>query len=193
MTQDKFTEQISSWLDGELSPAEVTELQTHLSRCATCQHTYQQFQAMDHWLRNAAAVMAMPAAGFSERFEARLAAYRPPQLWQLLLAVGALVIGAVFVLGGWAIAGGLTLVSVSTTVFNTSLLSQSLISFIESTDSLRFTAEMGLLVIRSSIITMQQPAFWGFMALAVVLALVWVWLLRQLMQRGAITANLLLS
>ena len=36
MTHNKYTEQISMWLDNELSPDEVNELQNHLAECSGC-------------------------------------------------------------------------------------------------------------------------------------------------------------
>ena len=190
-TQDKYTEQLSLWLDDELSGTEVAQLQHHLRHCHTCQQTYQGLQQVDGWLRSAATVMAAPAPGFVQRVETRLAQVQPQKMWHIWLAVMALVFGALFFVGAGAVFGGLTVYNTGSTVLNTQLVHQGLVSVIDSANTARFLLELGSLLLRTSLITMQQPIFWGMVLMAGLLAAVWVQIMRMALRRGIISTNLM--
>ena len=190
-TQDTFTEKISHWLDNELSDTEVTELQTHLQQCRTCRQTYAELSEIDHWLRSAATVMALPSTGFARQVEIRLAQVQPRKLWQIWLAVMGLVFGALFFVGAWATFGGLAVYSAGSTILNPQMVHQGLVMVIDSAESMSFYLELGGLFLRTSVITMQQPVFWGLVLVAAALAVLWVQIMRTLLQRGVITAKLL--
>ncbi|GAB4451096.1 MAG: hypothetical protein Kow0031_33680 [Anaerolineae bacterium] len=193
-TQDTFTEKLSLWLDDELSRAEVAELQQHMQQCVACRQTYAELSRVDGWLRDAARLIVVPETGFVQRVETRLAAVQPRKLWQIWLAVMGLVLGALFFVAAAALFGGLTLYSAGTSMLmlNTQMVHQGLVTVINTADSARFFMELGLLFLRSSFITMQQPLFWGVMLVAVALGAMWVQLLRKLHQRGVISTNLLI-
>lgn len=190
-TQDQFTEKLSLWLDDELSHAEITELQHHMQQCATCRQTYAELNQVDSWLRDAARWMVVPEAGFAQRVETRLAQVRPQQMWQVWLAVLGLVFGALFFVAAGALFGGLAVYSTSSTVLmlNIQMLKQGLVTVINTADNVQFYLELGALFLRSSLITMQQPLFWGLLLFAVALGVLWAQMLRKLLQRGAITAD----
>ncbi len=190
-TQDMYTEKISLWLDDELNRAEVAELQQHMAQCAACRQTYTELNRVDGWLRDAARLMVVPESGFAQRVETRLAHVKPPQLWQIWLAVLGLVLGALFFVAAGLFFGGLTIYSTGTTVLmlNTQAFSQGLVAVIKTADNALFYLEIGTLFLRSSLITMQQPIFWGLMLLAVALGVLWVQLLRKLHRRGAIPTS----
>lgn len=191
-TQDMFTEKISHWLDNELSHTEVAELETHLQQCRTCRQTYTELTQVDQWLRSAATVMALPGPGFVQQVETQLAHVRPQKMWQIWLAVMGLVFGALFFVGAWATFGGLTLYTTSTTVFNTQMVHQGLVAVINSAENASFYLELGGLFLRTSVITMQQPVFWGMVLIATALAVLWVQIMRMLLQRGVITAKMMI-
>lgn len=192
-TQDMFTEKLSLWLDDELNHTEITELQHHMQQCATCQQTYAELSRVDNWLRDAARWMVVPEAGFANRVETRLAQVKPQQVWQIWLAVMGLVFGALFFVAAGALFGSLTVYSTGSTVLmlNTQVLYQGLVTVINTADNAQFYLELGVLFLRSSFITMQQPIFWGLLLFAVALGALWVQMLRKLLQRGVITADLM--
>ncbi len=188
MPNDLFTEKISLWLDDELDTAEQMHLREHLLECAHCRQAYQEMKHLDQMLRGAALVMVAPAPGFARRFEARLAEARPPKLWHIGLVLVALLVGSLVFLAVWGATSGLAAVS----LVNIRLVSRSMYFVANSVDDLRLCAGLGVLVLKTSLITMEQPLFWGFVAIAGALAALWVRLMRQLSQRGLITANLVL-
>jgi hypothetical protein len=190
-TQDQYTEKLSLWLDDELSRAEVTELQRHMQQCAACQQTYAELSRVDGWLRDAAHWMVVPEAGFARRVETRLAQVKPQKMWQIWLAVMGLVFGALFFVAAGALFGGLTVYSTGSTVLmlNVQMLNQGLVAVINTADTFQFYLEISTLFLRSSLITMQQPLFWGLLVFAVALGAMWVQLLRRLHQRGVISAD----
>jgi predicted anti-sigma-YlaC factor YlaD len=90
---ESYTEWMSLALDGMLNATETHLLHSHIASCPTCACTWQAMQQVSSMLR--AAPLAVPEAGFVERFEARLA-YQAEQrrrtvIW-VLLGVGALVL-----------------------------------------------------------------------------------------------------
>ena len=93
MAHDTFTEKLSLWLDNELGPAEVTQLQAHLNECAECSRVYQAMQRFDSMFRAAATHMVEPQTGFSARFEARLVQQQQAKRWQTWAGVAVLLVG----------------------------------------------------------------------------------------------------
>ena len=194
-TQDAYTEKISSWLDNELTEAEAADLQHHLRQCQTCQATYHELNQMHEWLRRAALVMAAPAPGFTGRFETRLAHYHPQKRWHLWLAVLGLALGAIFILAATALFGGAALYSLSASVpaLNGQLAHTAVVYLINSANTARFFLGIGLLFLKTSLLTMQTPLFWGMVVVAAASAWLWVRVMRSLLKTGvAATAKLML-
>lgn len=187
MTKDTFTEKISLWLDNELDPAEVSELQSHLAGCPVCRQTYEAMRQVDHLLQTAAKQMAPPRPGFNQRFETRLARHRPGRPWQIWLTMGALSLAALLVFFGWAIVEGMALEADSTSIFEANFYYQGVVAFIESADTLRFFLNLATLFLKTSFILMQQPLFWGGVLIAMTTIWLWVRLLQTLPRRA--TAN----
>ncbi len=191
MTKDNFTEKISLWLDNELSPTEVAELQAHLADCPVCHQTYQAMQQVDHLFRMVAKQMVAPSPGFTQRFETRLAGHRVAKPWQIWLTLGALLLGTLFLFGLAGLLGGLTLVSVSVSVINVGWFYQWLVTFMESVDTLCFFLNVGALFLKASFLTMQQPIFWGCLLIGIIITWLWARLMRALAQRSAPIVNLI--
>lgn len=183
MSKDAFTEKISLWLDDELNPNEVAELETHLASCMSCSQLYQAMQRVDALLHAAAMTMVAPGPGFSHRFETRLAQYRPSQPWQMWLAVSGLLIGAFLIFGAWAIIGGMTLATTTTALFDVGLLLQQLENFIDSATSARAFFNLGGLFLKANVIVMRQPLFWVSILVAIAMSGLWVRILRSLSRR----------
>jgi predicted anti-sigma-YlaC factor YlaD len=194
-TQDAYTEKISSWLDNELTEAEAVDLQHHLRQCPTCQTVYQEFKQMDEWLHRAALVMVAPAPGFTGRFETRLAHHHPHQRLHLWLAVLGLALGAIFILAATALFGGVAIYSLSASApaINGQLAHNGLVYLINSANTARFFLGMGWLFLKTSLLTMQTPLFWGLVVVAAASAWLWVRVMRSLLKTGvAATAKLML-
>ena len=192
MAEDKFTQKLSLWLDNELEDAEVAQLQAHLQQCATCQKTFSEMQHLDRWLHDVATIMVSPSAGFRERVEAGLAQVQPRQAWQLWLAVLALAVGAVLIFGVWGLASGVTLYNIGLTLLDVRLVHEGLLTIISTADHLRLYLVISSLFLKTGFITMQQPLFWGLVAVAVAAALFWIQLLRRLVARGVNTVGLMI-
>ncbi len=190
--RDLYTEKISYRLDDELTAIEANELNAHVKECATCRRAYEEMTHIDQLLRSAAAIMVAPHPGFRQRFEAGLAHHQPRKLWQIWLTLGALVVVALVFLGVWAVSGGMLLVSVSSSLLDAHLLSQGLVTVIDSADNLRFFVSLGALGLKTSYYTMQQPLFWGCMAMAVMLTWSWIRLMKLVVRRNIITIEMIL-
>jgi hypothetical protein len=190
MKHEPFVEQISLWLDNELSPAELSKLQTHLADCPACRQTAEALQRVDRLIRSQAAVMVAPNSDFAPRFEARLVRHQPIKPWQLWLTLIALFSGTLFLFGAWAILSGITLVSVSTSVLEAAVFHQWLTAFIESVESLRVLLNLGGLFLKVSLITMGQPIFWISTLIAIGLIWLWVRIVEAVSKHSTPTINL---
>ena len=192
MRNDTFAEKISLWLDDQLSPAEVAELEAHLVDCHHCRHIYDGLRRVDRLFQRAAGHMVAPSPGFSQRFEARLAHRQPVKSWQIWAAVGALFLGTVVIFGAWAILGGLTLVNASAMLFDAGTFYRGFVALIESADGIRILVNLGSLFLKASFIMMQQPLIWVGILITMSLIGLWVWLMRGIFRRAMTPAKLLL-
>jgi predicted anti-sigma-YlaC factor YlaD len=189
MIHNTFAEKISAWLDNELNPTEISELQTHLAGCPACRHTYQAMQQVDHLLRSAAE-MAGPLPGFSQRFEARLAHHQQAR-WRLWLGLGALLVGTLFVVGFGAVVMAVTMLDVSSIV-NADLLYRGLAQFIELVEEASLLFDLVSLLVKACLITMSEPLFWVCALAAAALAGLWIRGLRSFFRQPPAAVELLI-
>ncbi len=189
MKNDAFTEKISLLLDDELSAAETTELQAHLTDCHTCQQAYQAMQQVDTIFREGAKVMVTPAAGFVQRFETRLVQRRAHNGGHLWLGLGTLLLGtlSLSVITGLMVSA---FISAGVNTMGVSLLYHWLARFIESANFVEVWLNFGVVFLKACLITMRQPLFWGFAVVAT--GLVWLWLrvIKLISQQGTATLRL---
>ena len=88
-------EQLSAWLDGELSEAAGAMLTAHLGRCAACREEWRRLKALDDALGNLAAPVPL---GLAEKVAAKIRRPRRRSGWQSAALAACLVLG--IALGG---------------------------------------------------------------------------------------------
>ena len=88
-------EQLSAWLDDELSEATGAMLTAHLSRCEACREEWRQLKALDAALGNLAAPVPM---GLASTVAAKVRRPRRRSGWQSVALAACLVLG--IALGG---------------------------------------------------------------------------------------------
>ena len=88
-------EQLSAWLDDELSEAAGAELTAHLNGCEACRHEWRQLTALDAALSSLAAPVPR---GLAEKVVATLRRPRRRQGWQSAALAACLILG--IALGG---------------------------------------------------------------------------------------------
>lgn len=189
---DQYTEKISQWLDDELQPEEISELQGHLAHCAACRQTYESLQQTHTLLLDAARQLVGPNHGFVQRFETRLAYYRARKPWHLWVALSALLVGTLLFVGILAVNGGLLLTSVSLSALDAGLMYQGLTIVFESAASLRTVANIGLLFWKTGLFLFSQPLVWLLIVLAVGATWLWIRMLQLLARRPANSIELTL-
>lgn len=182
MAHDTFTEKLSLWLDNELGPAEVTQLQAHLNECAECSRVYQAMQRFDSMFRVAATHMVEPQTGFSARFEARLVQQQQAKRWQTWAGVAVLLVGSVAMAMLLAIAG-LLLLGLNPNSLNLWLVYYWLGTLGEVVNQARACVNIGSALAWVIFITMKQPFFWGYVAVALMMTGLWAWIMRLTYQR----------
>lgn len=169
-----YLEKISQWLDHELAPADVTELQAHLSQCPACQETYLAVRRADTLLRRAATVMVEPIPGFTTRFESRLAAYRPGRSWQAWLALSVLLLGSFGVLAAVALLGGVALLNFWANLLNFQISYYLLGQLGQLVYQTRNLVTLITVLLQLGFTVVRHPLFW--VSLPVAGALGWLWL-----------------
>lgn len=74
MDCDTYREQMSLWLDNQLTQDEIRHIEAHTATCTSCRAALSAWQRVDRLL--ASVPMVSPAPGFATRFQARLATHR---------------------------------------------------------------------------------------------------------------------
>ncbi len=168
MNVDTFTEKISQWLDHELKPNEVAELQAHLQGCETCRQTHQAIKQVDQMFRSAGTQLASPKFGFAKRFETRLAKQQVEGRKKSWLAIVALFLGTVllftFVI---SIAAGIitsVVQSTPTTAYQWQL------TLFYTVENLRSILNLVMVLMKACLITMSQPLFWEMAIISALMA-----------------------
>lgn len=183
MTHHKYTEQISMWLDNELSPDEVNELQNHLAECSDCTRFYQAMKQVDQVLNNA--VMVEPNPGFIHRFETRLEQQqiRQGRMWlgMTILAVSTLAMFIAAGLFGWMVFAAQGMDWLLPTFYT------YLGRLGGAVNELRAVVNLGSLFLKASVMTMQEPMFWGFVVLTLALVATWARVMQMIYRRAPLT------
>jgi hypothetical protein len=173
-----FSEKIALWLDNELSPTEIVEVQTHLVHCTACRDIYQTMKQTDVLLRQAATVLVEPTPGFTARFETRLAQHQTRRRWQVWLGMSALGLGSLIFLAIGITGLGLTLFNLWSTLLNVNLLYYGLGELGSWVSQIRILVNLGEVGLKVLLLALRQPLFWVSLPALLVLAWLWVRLLR---------------
>ena len=190
MQHDTFTEKISLWLDDELSPAEITELQNHLTQCTACQQVHQTMVRVHHLFQTASAIMLEPAPGFSGRVEYRLAHHRPQKSWHLWLGLSVLLLGSLFFFAAGAMVGWLTLINSGGLLIDPGTVYYSLGILGGLVNDIRAAVNLGGMGLKVAWLIMGQPLFWIYVLVAIGLTGLWAGLMQSLYRRASITTQL---
>ena len=189
MKHNSFIENISLWLDDELSPAEVSELQTHLMTCPACRQTYQAMQQVHEFLHEASMVMAEPSPGFNTRFETRLA-QPPAKRWGMWLGMVVLLVSTLLLITVGVAVGGLTLIGTGTTLLDMRTFYECLGTLGEIVNQIRAYINLGGLFFKIAFIIMSQPLFWVYVVVAIGLIWLWVRVIQLAYQRTPLTIEI---
>ncbi len=188
---DIFTEQISLWLDDELSRPETLALQQHLQQCPACQQTWQAMQQVDTMFRRAAVDMAEPAIGFTSRFEKRLA-HRRLTRRHTWLGLIILLMGTLFFTGISAVTGGIALISAGSSLLDISIVYYGIGLLGSTVSEVRLFANLAELILKLALLMMSQPLFWAYVAVAMGLAALWVRLIQTAYRRTPVVVQMIL-
>jgi predicted anti-sigma-YlaC factor YlaD len=189
MKHDTFTEKISLWLDDELTPAEIKELQQHLTGCPACQQVHQAMAQVHNLLHQASTYIVEPAPGFTTRFESRLA-HSPQKSWQMWLGLSVLLLSTLGFFAVGAILAWLSLVGVSSNLIDLSAIYYGLAFLGATVNDIRALANFAGIGLKVALLTMIQPLFWVYVFMAIGLAALWVRLMQGLYRRAQIPAQL---
>jgi anti-sigma factor RsiW len=181
MNHKPYQEWMQSVLDGALAPAARRELEAHLATCGECQSTWSALNEV-HRLFKAEPLVA-PRAGFTGRFQARLAQRRsrPRLMWgALVLGLGTVGAAALVVpLGLGLIFAGVRAAQQPATALAVVASLEAAFAFAETVASAIFIA---LRAVVEPALT--NPLAWVMAAAALALTGVWLYVMRNLLPEG---------
>ena len=181
MNHKPFQEWMHSVLDGDLAPASRRELEAHLAECGECQSTWTALSDVQRLLR--AEPPMSPRAGFTGRFQARLAQRRsrPRLLWGgLVLGLGAVSAAALVVpVGLGVIITALRTAQEPATVLALVASFSAAASFVDTVFGALFIALRSLVESAAA-----SPLAGAASLVSLALAGLWLYVLRHLPQKG---------
>ncbi len=186
MQHDTFTEKISLWLDDELNPAEITELQDHLAKCPTCQHFHRTALRVHNLFRTASAYMVEPQPGFSSCVQNRLASRPAQKSWHLWLGLSGLLLGSLFFFALGAVLGWLALINASGTLFELGTIYYGLGILGTTVNDIRAVVNLLGMGVKVALLIMSQPLFWVYVLMAIGLTALWVRVMQSVYRRAPI-------
>jgi predicted anti-sigma-YlaC factor YlaD len=165
MECDTYQEQMSLWIDGQLTEDEIQHIESHAAVCASCRTSLDGLRRLDRLF--SAAPMTAPMPGFTDRFQARLdTRRRRTRTWAglltLALATLVLVLGASAVLA----ASGLTLWDNLAITGITGLL-------LDLGKAMAVSLNLTWLILRSLARVLQHPVFIAYFAATAILIAAW--------------------
>lgn len=168
---DEYTDKIILYLDGELSPAEATDLEIHMASCSACEAEFEALAKLDRLF--AAAPMVVPPPNFVSTFEVKL----EQRLNRRKTLVGATVIGllltALLGVGLWyGVTQKVNLLDLGQLFHLLSFLSPLVEVAATVLKVLSLTAG-GLLALT------RHPVFWGYVTVSVGIVSLWMQILRR--------------
>ena len=184
--QDRFTEKISLWLDDELNPTEIAELEHHLAGCPACQQAHQAMIRVHDLFHNASTYLVEPGPGFSTRFQTHLAHHQPQKSWQLWLGLSGLLLGSLFFFAVGAVLGWIALLNTGGTLLEISTVFYGLGILGETVKETRAVVNLLGMGFKVALLIMSQPVFWVCVLAAIGLTALWVSFMQSLYRRAPV-------
>lgn len=186
MECNNYQEQMSLWIDNQLTPNEIREIEAHTATCLTCRTSLEALKRLDRLLN--AAPMVSPTPGFSSRFQARLATrHRRRRTWAglltLTLATLVLVLGAVAVLtiSGLALWGNLPI---------SLILPQATSLLLDLGKAVVASMNLAWLIVSALARGLQHPAVIAYVAATAILITAWTQIVaRRVLVRRPVSAS----
>lgn len=192
MNQEEFTQNLSLWLDDELEQTKIAPLQQQMADHAGYHDLYQQMKQLDTALHEAALQVTTPDVGFAERLELRLTEHSLKQQRQAWFAMTALLLGTAFLLMFFTYEVvdllGLTSIPLSLDI---STLQQGQIVLIDWLNNVYSLINLGGVVLKASLIIIQQPLFWVAAFMSVIVMGMWAGVMQRLYRQQSLSLPML--
>lgn len=186
MKCDTYREQMSLWIDSQLTQDEIRRIEAHTATCQACRSALDTLHRVDRLL--VSAPMMSPAPGFSARFQVKLVARRRRRrTWAgvatLMLTTLALLMGAIIVVG---ISGLALWQSLSAS----GLLTQGIGLLLDLGKALAASLRLTWLVIDALSRGLRHPLFIAYTVLTALLVVAWTQIVtRRVFARRPVTVN----
>lgn len=183
---DTYQQQISLWIDNQLTQGEIRHLEAHTAICPACRAAQEQLQRVD-WLLSSAPMIS-PAPGFTARFDSRLAAHRRRRhTWAglaiLTLTTLALLLGTMILLG---ISG----VALWQSLSASGLLTQSIGLLLDLGKVMAASLRLAWLVLSAFAQGLRHPVFIAYAIATATLVVAWTQIVaRRILSHRPVTFN----
>jgi predicted anti-sigma-YlaC factor YlaD len=169
MECDIYREQMSLWLDQQLTQEAMRQVEAHTTTCSSCRAALEALRRVDRLL--ASTPMVAPAPGFTTRFQARLAARRRRhRTWAGLIIL--ILATLTLTLGGMALLAlpGLALWE----SFSASgVLTQSIGLLLDMGEAMLSLLQVAWLILSALARGLRHPIFVAYAVATAILAVVW--------------------
>jgi anti-sigma factor RsiW len=185
MECETYREQMSLWLDRQLAAPDVQRLEAHAETCPACCAAFDAMRRVDRLL--ASAPMLSPAAGFTARFQARLAVQRRRRrTWAGLLT---LALAAAAIIAAAGILAAFTGLSVWGSASGSELLTQTVSLLLHVGQALGASLNLIWLIVTALARAIRHPIFIGYMVATAILLAVWTQIVaRRVLASRTVTA-----
>jgi predicted anti-sigma-YlaC factor YlaD len=183
---ETYQQQMSLWIDNQLTQGEIRHLEAHTATCPACRAAHDQLQRVDLLLSSVP--MISPAPGFRTRFDSRLAAHRGRRrTWAglaiLTLATLALLVGAMILLG---ISG----VALWRSISASGLLTQGIGLLLDLGKAMGASLRLAWLVMSAFAQGLRHPAFIAYAIATATLVVAWTQIVaRRILSHRPVTIN----
>lgn len=175
MECNTYQEQMSAWLENQLTSQEMQGVEAHVAVCPSCRAALDALRRVD-WLL-ASAPMMSPGPGFTVRFQAKLAAHRRRRrTWAGLLTLGlttlAILLGAMVLvaISGMAVWGNLS---------TSGLLTQSIGLLLDLGKVMMATVKVAWLILSALAQGVRHPAFIAYTLATAILVAAWTQIVKH--------------
>lgn len=169
MECDAYREQMSLWLDNQLTPDDIRRIEAHTATCASCRAALSAWQRIDRLL--ASVPMASPAPGFATRFQARLVTRRRRyRTWAGLTTLGLTTL--VLFLGG-AVLLALSGLAIWENLSASGVLTQSIGLLLDLGKAMGATFRLVWLILGALAQGLRHPVFIAYALVTAFLVVAW--------------------
>jgi anti-sigma factor RsiW len=187
MKCDTYQEQMSLWIDNQLTQEEIRQLEGHTATCLACRASLDALRRVDRLFTSVS--MISPAPGFTARFQTRLVAHRRRRrTWAGFLTLTLATLALVFVAAVFLTLSGLTLWG---SLSANGMLAEVIGLLLDVGKAATASLKLAWVIVSALAQGVRHPAFLAYAIGTAFLVVVWTQIVtRRVLARRPVTVNL---